>query len=165
MADLIKLNLQYSTMTFKELEEYAEVFGKESISLFIKEEPPHFYASITDIIDANLISLSLPLINSISLNLVSNAIYDSLKKLLIVLNERSKNLIKMTAGGKIEEGLNRKVILKVDNPNGNSLYFEMDNIPDDKLDDAFKLLENAMQTSSSENKKILLYNKEKNKWE
>ncbi|GEL05452.1 hypothetical protein [Rummeliibacillus stabekisii] len=165
MADIIKLDLQYKTIDTKELEEYAEVFSHENISLFAKEQPPHFYNSITDLIEPNLIILSLPLISDIISNLVSDAIYNSLKKLITVLNERSKNLKKMTAGGKIEEGFNRKVILKVDNPNGKSLYFEMNNIPNDKLDDAFKLMEDAMQNFPNENKKIILYNKEKNKWE
>lgn len=132
--------------------------------MYIKENSPRFYNSIQDIIEPVLITLSSSLLSTISLNLVSNSIYDSFKKLLFTL--KNNNNRRFLLGKEPDENMKvvTKVCLKIEHENGKSINFEIDNIPDDKIDEAFKQLENAIKTIAHNENSLLTYDKEKNEW-
>lgn len=164
MGKIIKLDIPYQYVDFKDLEEIIEGFSNDNVSMYIKENSPRFYNSIQDIIEPVLIILSSSLLSTISLNLVSNSIYDSLKKLLFTLkNNKNRRFL---LGKKPDENMRviTKVFLKIEQENGTSIHFEVDDIPDDKIDEAFKQLENAIKTITPNENPLLTYEKEKNEW-
>lgn len=164
MAKIIRLDTPYKFIEYPDIEKIVESFSEDNISIFIQGNSPKFYNSISDIIEPIFVIISAPLFQTLTLNLISNTAYDSFKRLLIFLKGHTNQ--KFLLGKNIEAPLtvSTKLICKIENSNGTSIHFEMENIPSDKIDLAFTQLDNFIKTIPTETNVLVNYEKDTNEW-